>query len=105
MTSSKVRIVSLLTHLSMGGATSRVLSFSRALDRNRFTHTVLTLIPPDDPEISQYGSMKPDFDRYQIPVEDLGEESRSQRRRRQDGLSMLWGDAQSFSRVLRRLSR
>ncbi len=105
MTSSKVRILSLLTHLSMGGATSRVLSFSRALDRNRFSHTVLTIIPPDDREISLYGSMKPDFDRYQIPVEHLGEEARSSRRRRQHGLSMLWGDAQSFSRVLRRLSR
>ena len=105
MTSSKVRILSLLTGLSMGGATSRVLSFSRSLDRSRFTHTVLALTPPDDPEILQYGSMESEFDRYQIPLEHLGEESRSWRRRRQQGLSMLWGDAQSFSRVLRRLSR
>ena len=105
MTSSKVRVLSLLTNLTMGGSASRVLSFSRALDRNRFTHTVLTLTPPEDQEISQYGSMKPHFDRYQIPLEHLGEEPRSRRRRRQHGVSMLWGDAQSFARVLRRLSR
>ena len=105
MASSKVRILSLLTNLLMGGAASRVLSFSRALDRNRFTHRVLTLTAPEDQEISQYGSMKPHFDRYQIPLEHLGEEPRSRRRRRQHGVSMLWGDAQSFSRVLRRLSR
>src|ERR1700730_7281027 len=100
MTSSKVRILSLLTGPWMGGPTSRVLSFSRALDLNRFTHTVLTLTPPEDDEMSQYGSMKPHFDRYQIPLAHLGEESRSRRRRRHHGLSMLWGDAQSFSRVL-----
>jgi glycosyltransferase involved in cell wall biosynthesis len=49
--------------------------------------------------------MKADFDRYQIPLEHLGEESRTLRRRRQHGLSALWGDAQSFSRVVRRLFR
>ena len=105
MTASKVRILSLLNHIAMGGATSRVLSFSRALDHSRFSHSVLTLIPPEDQEMAQYGSMKSEFDHYGIRLEHLGEEPRSRRRRRQHGLSMLWGDAQSFSRVLRRLFR
>jgi glycosyltransferase involved in cell wall biosynthesis len=105
MASSKIRILSLVANLLTGGAANRLLSFSRALDRNRFTHNVLTITSPEDDEISQYGSMKPHFDRYEIPVEHLGEEPRSRRRRRQHGVSMLWGDAQSFSRVLRGLSR
>lgn len=105
MTSSKIRIVSLVTNLLMGGDASRLLSFSRSLDRTRFAHSVLTLTPPEHQEISQYGSPKPHFDIYQIPLEHLGEEPRSHRRRRQRGISMLWGDAQSFSLVLRRLYR
>ena len=105
MTSSKIRILTLVTNLLMGGDASRILSFSRSLDRTRFAHTVMTLTPPEHQEVSQYGSPKPHFDLYHVPLEHLGEEPRSHRRRRQHGISMLWGDAQSFSRVLGRLSR
>jgi glycosyltransferase involved in cell wall biosynthesis len=94
----------MVTNLHMGGDASRILSFSRCLDRTRFTHTVLTLTPPEHQEVSQYGSPKPHFDLYQIPLEHLGEEPRSHRRRRQRGVSLVWGDAQSFYRVLRRLA-
>jgi glycosyltransferase involved in cell wall biosynthesis len=101
----RIRILSLVTNLVMGGDESRLLSFSRALDRSRFEHTVLSLTPPDHKGLSRLGLMKPHFDRYQIPMEHLEEEPRSHRRHRQRGLSLLWGDVQSFSRVLHRLAR
>jgi glycosyltransferase involved in cell wall biosynthesis len=105
MSSAKVRILSVLTNLIIGGDESRLLNFSRALDRSRFEHTVLSLTPPDHQGISPFGLMKPHFDRYGIPVEDLGEEPRSHRKLTHRGLSLLWGDARSFSRLVRRLAQ
>jgi glycosyltransferase involved in cell wall biosynthesis len=89
----------------MGGDANRLLNFARALDRSRFEHTVLTLVPPDHEEDRQVGLMKPFFDKYQIPVEHLGEPPRSLRRRTQRGLSLLLADTRSFVRVMRRLVR
>ena len=105
MARPKIRILSLVTNLVMGGDENRLLNFSRALDRSRFEHTVLSLTPPDHKVLSELGLMKPHFDRYHIPLEHLEEEPRSHRRQKQRGLSLVWGDVQSFSRVLRRLVR
>ena len=101
----KIRILSLVTNLVVGGDGNRLLAFSRALNRDRFQHTVLTLVAPDHNENRAFGLLKPQYDFYGIPVEHLGEEPRSQRRRRQRGLSLLWGDARSFTQVVRQLLR
>jgi len=99
----KIRILSLVSSLVIGGDANRLLNFARALDRNRFEHAVLTLVPPDHYEDRQVGLMKPHFDRFHVPVEHLGEPPRSLRRRTQRGLPLLWGDTKSFLRVIRRL--
>ena len=105
MAHSRIRVLSVVTNLKMGGDESRLLTFSRAVDRSRFDHSVLVLTPPDDDEIARFGLLKPHFDRYQISVEHLGEMPRSRRRQKQHGLSLLWGDMQSAFRVVRHLTR
>lgn len=105
MESPKLRILSLVTNLVMGGDAVRLLNFARALDHSRFEHTVLTLVPPDHEENRPFGLLKPEFDRYHIPLETLSESPRSQRRQTQHGLPLLWGDAVTFTRVLRRLNQ
>src|SRR5580704_9212865 len=103
MPKAKIRVLSLVSSLVIGGDANRLLNFARAIDRSRFEHTVLTLVPPDHEEDRRVGLMKPHFDRFQIPVEHLGEPPRSLRRQTQRGLSLLWGDSRSFLRVVRLL--
>lgn len=43
--SQKIRVASLFRSLATGGDENRVLAFTRALDRDRFEHSVITAVP------------------------------------------------------------
>ncbi len=105
MVRSKLRVLSVVTNLTMGGDESRLLNFARAVDRDRFEHIVLALTQPEHAELCPFGLMKPHFDRHHIPVMHLDEEPRIARRRKQTGLSLLWEDSKSFCRVMNQLTR
>jgi glycosyltransferase involved in cell wall biosynthesis len=100
-----IRVVSLVTNLIMGGDTDRLLNFSRAVDRERFDHSVLTVVRPDSDDLKPYGPSLPHYQKHGITVEHLGEESRSRRRLTGYGLAEMFDDGRAFVRVVRRLAR
>lgn len=76
----KLRIVSLLTNLCIGGDPNRLLAFSRALDRSRFEHTVLVIADPMDKTHLALGPLLPQFQAFGIAVESLHEPPRAEQR-------------------------
>ncbi len=101
----KIRVVSLVTNLLMGGDENRLLNFARAIDRERFDHSIVTVLQPDSEDLKQYGLMLPHYQKHGIVVQHLGEESRSQRRLTQRGLVGLFNDGRALVRVITRLTR
>jgi hypothetical protein len=100
-----IRVVSLVTNLIMGGDMDRLLNFSRAVDRERFDHSVLTIVRPDSDDLKPYGPSLPHYQKHGITVEHLGEESRSRHRLTGYGLAGVFDDGRAFVRVVRRLAR
>lgn len=100
----KLRIVSLLTNLCIGGDPNRLLAFSRELDRSRFEHTVLVIADPSDRSHQERGQMLPQFLAQGIRVESLYEPARAaQRGEGWPGLQNL-REIGSFARIVRRLT-
>lgn len=101
----RIRVVSLVTNLIMGGDVDRLLNLGRAIDRERFDHSVLTIVHPDNEDLHQYGASLPHYQKHGLLVEHLGEESRGRRRLTQGGLAGAFDDARTVMRLVRRLTR
>lgn len=70
----RLRVLSVINALHFGGDESRLLALSKAIDRTRFEHLVLTLKRTDPALERERGACRPHFEAAGIPVADLGEE-------------------------------
>lgn len=77
-----LRVVSLVTHLYIGGDANRLLAFGRSVDRSRVDHSVLILVPPTSERDARYGPMRERFLEANIAIDVLGVEPRKERRDR-----------------------
>lgn len=69
----RIHVLSVLNTLYFGGGENRVLALARAIDRDRFQHTVLTFKRADIQRERELGSLRPYFEASGIEVVDLGE--------------------------------
>jgi glycosyltransferase involved in cell wall biosynthesis len=100
----RIGIASVFNRMHIGGDENRVLSFARALDRQRFDYRVILLVDPTAEEEAAAGPMLEKFRGYGIPVLELRETPRSARARQALPLRAL-RDARDFCRVSGRLAR
>ena len=77
----KLRVISLVHHFYIGGDASRLLAYSRALDKNVIDHSMLLIIHPDADINVAHGSAIEHFRHYDIKADHLGEWPRKQRSR------------------------
>ena len=103
--SRKLRVISLFAVLDIGGDTSRLLAFSRVVDKTRIDHTVLSIVQPEDEGVAGNGLMLPRFQQYGIQVESLGEASRVTRRKEGSIIPQALRDIAAFVRIVWRLMR
>lgn len=101
----KLRVVSLLTTLCIGGDPARLLAFAGALDRNRFEHTVLVISDPLDETHMERGSLLAAFRKEGVRVETLGEPPRARLRGNGPALVRGFRDACALARIAYRLRR
>ncbi|HKW45755.1 MAG TPA: glycosyltransferase family 4 protein [Candidatus Eremiobacteraceae bacterium] len=71
--SRKLHIVSVINELYFGGDESRLLSFARSIDRDRFELSIVTLKRADSVLDPHYGTMRQQYADAGVHVEDLGE--------------------------------
>ncbi len=71
--SGKIKVVSLMNELLFGGDENRLLSMSRAIDKTRFDHRVMTIKRPDAEFDARFGTMRGHYAAAGIEVDDLGE--------------------------------
>ena len=103
----KVRIASLINELLFGGGESRLLSFSRTVNRSEFLHEVVCVKRPDHEFDSRYGTMRDHYKGAGIRITDLGERYPNLRPRRLRGMAtfrrvpMLARSVARFCRFIR----
>jgi glycosyltransferase involved in cell wall biosynthesis len=73
----KLRIATIYTELGFGGDENRLLAFARSLDRSRFEHLVVTLVPSDAASEAQTGPMAAHYRDAGIRTICLGERRRA----------------------------
>jgi glycosyltransferase involved in cell wall biosynthesis len=66
-----VNVVSVISELKFGGGENRLLNFARAIDRQRFRHTVATVFAPNPKDAQHCGSLRSTFERAGIDVVEL----------------------------------
>jgi glycosyltransferase involved in cell wall biosynthesis len=71
----KTRILSVIDGLGFAGDESRLLSFSRTLDRDRFAHSVLTLNPAAYTSAKEFYARRDQYLKAGVEVNDLSEVS------------------------------
>jgi glycosyltransferase involved in cell wall biosynthesis len=76
----RLRVASLFTELAFGGDENRVLAFARQVDRTRFDHLVVTLVPADDETSRRAGPMEQCYRAAGIPCISLGLRRRADER-------------------------
>jgi glycosyltransferase involved in cell wall biosynthesis len=103
--SRKLRIVSLLTNLCIGGDSNRLLAFARALDRSRFEHTVLVIADPSDHTHQALGALLPLFQAHGVAVESLNEPPRADQAGSGPAALRAWREAAALLRIVARLRR
>lgn len=99
-----LKIATLSPHLHYGGDANRILHFARSLDRTRFDHRALILIPETPIRSEQAGTMLPEYRRHGIPVDELSDEVFHERRDGQRKLTRIMSDAAALARMLGRLT-
>jgi glycosyltransferase involved in cell wall biosynthesis len=75
MSHPKVHILSIIDDLHFGGDEYRLHAFAQALDRERFDHTVLTLMKEDRAIGEKYGSMRDQYRQAGIRLMDIGQDA------------------------------
>ncbi len=70
--SPPIRLVSFTQRLQMGGAECRLLSFARAIDRDRYRHVIVTPWVPTAAEEGWFGPLRGHFAEAGVRVENLG---------------------------------
>jgi len=73
MSHRRVHILSIIDDLHFGGDEYRLHAFAESLDRQRFDHTVLTLMKEDRAIGEKYGSMRAQYLRSGIRLMDMGQ--------------------------------
>jgi glycosyltransferase involved in cell wall biosynthesis len=73
MSHRRIHILSIIDDLHFGGDEYRLHAFARALDRQRFDHTVLTLMKEDRALGEKYGSMRDQYRQSGIRLVDIGQ--------------------------------
>lgn len=97
----RIRVLSLLNELYVGGHEHRLLSLAKSIDHTRFEHSVVTLTrDPDD--ASSRGAMRQQFHSAGIEVEDLG--VCQQTRVRPPGIGRVAGSALGIAVSIARLA-
>jgi L-malate glycosyltransferase len=71
---SRPRILSIIDDVGFAGGEARLLTFCRTIDRNRFTHTLLT-IQGADPLREQQWAMRQQFAKARVEVREMGDGS------------------------------
>lgn len=73
MSHRKIHILSIIDDLHFGGDEYRLHAFAQSLDRDRFDHTVLTLMKEDRAIGEKYGSMRDQYRQAGIRLMDIGQ--------------------------------
>jgi glycosyltransferase involved in cell wall biosynthesis len=72
MSRRRIHILSVIDDLHFGGDEYRLLAFARSLDRERFQHTVVTLMKEDRVLGEKYGSMRDQYRQSEVRLIDIG---------------------------------
>jgi len=75
MSRRKTHILSVIDDLHFGGDEYRLHAFGKALDKQRFDHTVLTLMPEDPAIGEKFGSMRDQYRHAGIRLIDIGHDT------------------------------
>ena len=59
--SKRLTVLSLVHNLFFGGDQTRLLSFAKTYDRDRFRHLVASIHLPDEEYMTRFGSMREQF--------------------------------------------
>lgn len=102
--SKRLTVLSLVHNLFFGGDQTRLLSFAKTYDRERFHHLVASIHLPDEEYMSRFGSMREQFASEGVDVIELGKHHRSADRTslRPD---QIFATARSLLSVIRKLRR
>jgi len=73
MSRRRIHILSVIDDLHFGGDEYRLLAFARSLDRERFQHTVATLMKEDRVRGEKYGSMRDQYRKSKVRLIDIGQ--------------------------------
>jgi glycosyltransferase involved in cell wall biosynthesis len=73
MSHRRIHILSIIDDLHFGGDEYRLHAFAQSLDRERFDHTVLTLMKEDRAIGEKYGSMREQYRQAGIRLIDIGQ--------------------------------
>jgi glycosyltransferase involved in cell wall biosynthesis len=68
-----IHILSVIDDLPFGGDEYRLLAFAQSLDKNRFQHSVVTLMREDQEIAERYGSMRERYRRAGVRLLDLAQ--------------------------------
>ena len=70
--SKRLTVLSLVHNLFFGGDQTRLLSFAKTYDRDRFRHLVASIHLPDEEYMTRFGSMREQFAAEGVDVIELG---------------------------------
>jgi len=75
MSHRRIHILSIIDDIHFGGDEYRLHAFAQSLDRERFDHTVLTLMKEDRALGEKYGSMRDQYRQAGIRLMDIGQDA------------------------------
>ena len=105
MSHRRIHILSIIDDLHFGGDEYRLKAFATSLDRERFDHSVLTLIKEDRVIGEKYGSMRDQYRQAGIRLIDFGVDPARTRVRREKGVASqlfsAWGKSRKLASLIR----
>jgi glycosyltransferase involved in cell wall biosynthesis len=106
MSRRRIHILSIIDDLHFGGDEYRLKAFATSLDRERFDHSVLTLMKEDRGSGEKYGSMRDQYRQAGIRLIDFGvDPARTGTRREETIASQLfsvWDKSRTLASLIRR---